>query len=100
MFTRKVNNWLESVKDYLCNLSVLSLKSTFERQIHCKVLGNASSDLKFERVDNTKIKLMCEIKLFCRNYLVLSVRTIDAAVLKILPKNTNLNTKTFHNNKQ
>lgn len=95
MFTCKVCNWLESVKD-LCNLNVLSLKSTFECQIQGKVLGNVSSDFKFERVVNIKIKLMRETKLHCWNRLVLSVGIIDDAVFKIPPKNTNLITKMFH----
>lgn len=100
MLPGKVSNWLESVKDCLCNLNVLSLKSTFEHQSHGKVLENASSDLKFERVGNSKIKLMCETKLFCRNYFVLSVRITDAEIFKILLKNINLNTKMFYTNKQ
>jgi len=40
----KVNNWLGSVKDYLCKLNYLNRKSMIKCQIDCKVSGNVSSD--------------------------------------------------------
>lgn len=54
----RVSNWLESVKDYLCNLNALSPKSTLKCQDHCKVSGNVSSDLKLNYIKsiyNTKL---------------------------------------------